>query len=177
MKYYFITWWTFLSECWCNGPLNYVLFPYQKKIFFLEPLQNSPCLQSFHRWDIPAPSSLDWMCTAHSSQPQELEDIIIISIITYTMQLKCICFPGVETSTPSGQYFRRFSIFRVTPLTLCTKHAVNNFPYFTLLHELCICAGNVCTQVEYRTNCIAERRSVALILLWHNNETHGTLQT
>ena len=28
--YYFITWWTFFTECWCNGLLNGVLFTYQK---------------------------------------------------------------------------------------------------------------------------------------------------
>ena len=30
MKYYFITWWTFFFECWCNGLLNCVPFTYQK---------------------------------------------------------------------------------------------------------------------------------------------------
>ena len=32
--HYFITWWIFLTECWCNGLLNCVPFTYQT-IFFL----------------------------------------------------------------------------------------------------------------------------------------------
>ena len=28
--YYFITWWTFFSQCWCNGLLNCVPFTYKK---------------------------------------------------------------------------------------------------------------------------------------------------
>ena len=30
MKHYFITWWTFFFECWCNGLLKCVPFTYQK---------------------------------------------------------------------------------------------------------------------------------------------------
>ena len=30
--YYFITWWIFFTECWCNGLLNYVPFMYKKKL-------------------------------------------------------------------------------------------------------------------------------------------------
>ena len=33
MKHYLITWWTFFSECWCNGLLKCVPFTYQT-IFF-----------------------------------------------------------------------------------------------------------------------------------------------
>ena len=29
--YYFITWWTFVTECWCNGLLNCVPFTYQER--------------------------------------------------------------------------------------------------------------------------------------------------
>ena len=32
MKYYFITWWTYYSECWCNGLLKCVPFTYQQII-------------------------------------------------------------------------------------------------------------------------------------------------
>ena len=35
MKYYFITWWTFYSECWCNGLLKCVPFTY-KNIFWVQ---------------------------------------------------------------------------------------------------------------------------------------------
>ena len=30
--YYFITWWTFFYECWCNGLLKGVPFTYQKEL-------------------------------------------------------------------------------------------------------------------------------------------------
>ena len=34
--YYFITWWTFFSECWCNGLLNSIPFMYQNKYVWVQ---------------------------------------------------------------------------------------------------------------------------------------------
>ena len=36
MKYYFITWWTFFFECWCNGILKCIPFTYQKIFFWVQ---------------------------------------------------------------------------------------------------------------------------------------------
>ena len=43
----------------------------------------------------------------------------------------------LHVAVPSGQYSLAFSLFRVSPLTFCTK-IVHIFPHSTLLYRLCV---------------------------------------
>ena len=79
MNYYFIKWWTFYSECWCNGLLKCVPFTYQKSFLGTDTLQRL-CVAKLD-WLVPVadesqrewsfPSEASWSRSQRCADPRE----------------------------------------------------------------------------------------------------------
>ena len=86
MKYYFITWWTIFSECWCNDLLSCVPFTYQNSFIF-----SGTDTLSEQQFVIES----KWNCTVCHSlllshSPMHRNVCVIDSLNDRIMKLKCI---------------------------------------------------------------------------------------